>query len=169
MKVMRARGALALLLGALGCQAVASPAPVEAAATEGPRVSFSHKTHAGDNQIGCGVCHSYARHSPNAGLAPASVCIGCHKFVSKDKPEIKTLAAEFAAGRPLTWTRVHRVPDHVFFSHERHLAKGIECKACHGDVASMALDEKVHDLQMGFCMDCHRQKQATVDCLSCHK
>jgi hypothetical protein len=161
---MRALGALAVLFGALGCQAGASPANAD-----GHKISFSHKTHAGDNQIGCGVCHSYARHSPAAGLAPASVCIGCHKFVSKDKPDIKTLAAEFAAGRPLTWTRMHRVPDHVFFSHERHLGKGIECQACHGDVASMALDEKVHQLEMGFCMECHRQKQATVDCLACHK
>jgi hypothetical protein len=161
---VRALGALALLFGALGCQAGASHANAEE-----QKASFSHKMHAGDNQIGCGVCHSYARHSPNAGLAPVSVCIGCHKFVSKDKPDIKMLAAEFAAGRPLTWTRMHRVPDHVFFSHERHLAKNIECQACHGDVASMALDEKVHELQMGFCMDCHRQKQATVDCLACHK
>jgi hypothetical protein len=164
--VTRARGALALLLGALGCQAAAAPAD---AAANPPAVAFSHKTHAADNQIGCGVCHPYARHSPNAGLAPASVCIGCHKFVSKDKPDIKTLAAEFAAGRSLTWTRMHRVPDHVFFSHERHLARNVECQACHGDVASMALDRRVHELQMGFCMDCHREKQATVDCLACHK
>ena len=163
---MGAWGALALLLGTIGCEAAASTAPIAAA---GPKVAFSHKTHAGDNQIGCGVCHPYARHSPTAGLAPASVCMGCHKFVSKEKPDVKTLAAEFTAGRPITWTRMHRVPDHVFFSHERHLAKGVECKSCHGDVASMTLDRKVHELQMGFCMDCHRQKQATVDCLACHK
>ena len=169
MRALRAPGALALLLGALGCQAGASPGTAEATPAEGPAVQFSHKTHAADNQIGCGVCHPYARHSPNAGLAPASVCIGCHKFVSKDKPDIKRLRAEFAAGRSLTWTRVHRVPDHVFFSHERHLAKNIECKACHGEVASMALDQRVQKLEMGFCMDCHRQKQATVDCLACHK
>lgn len=161
---MRALGALAMFLSALGCQAEASPAPAA-----GEKIPFSHKVHAGDNQIGCGVCHPYARHSANAGLAPASVCIGCHKFVDKEKPDVKTLAAEFAAGRPLTWTRIHRVPDHVFFSHERHLAKGVECKACHGDVASMAHDEKVHELLMGFCMDCHRQKQASTDCLACHK
>ncbi len=154
----------ALLSAAAGCQAGAAPATADS-----QEVAFSHKTHAGDNQIGCTVCHSYARHSPNAGLAPTSVCIGCHKFVSKDKPGVQKLTAEFAAGRPLTFARVHRVPDHVFFSHERHLAQGVTCKACHGDVAAMARDEKVHDLQMGFCMDCHRQKQATVDCLACHK
>lgn len=156
---MRA-AALALLL-VLGCGARA--APIEAP------VKFSHKTHVTDNSIGCGVCHPYARHSPNAGLASANTCIGCHKFVSKQKPDIQKLTAEFVAGRPLTWTRQHRLPDFVFFSHERHLAKGIDCKSCHGDVASMTLDHPVHDLKMGFCMECHRQKQASIDCLACHK
>jgi len=154
---MRA-AALALVL-ACG----APPAPPDAP------VAFSHKLHAADNQIGCGVCHPYARHSPVAGLAPASTCIGCHKFVGKQKPDIQKLTAEFAAGRPLAWTRQHRVPDHVFFSHQRHLAAGVECASCHGDVASMGLDHKVHELQMGFCMDCHLQRQASTDCLACHK
>ena len=159
----------------LGCRPAAAhvaapgaPAPAE------PHIAFSHKTHASDNQIGCGVCHPYARHSPNAGLAPASVCMGCHKFVARDKPDIRTLAGEFAAGRPMQWTRVHRVPDHVFFSHERHLAAspltaGLDCKSCHGDVAAMGLAQKARDLEMGSCLDCHRQRQAPVDCLTCHK
>ena len=95
--------------------------------------------------------------------------MGCHKFVAKEKPDIKTLAAEFAAGRSLTWTRLHRVPDHVFFSHQRHLAMNVGCQACHGDVAAMAHGQRVHELNMGFCMDCHQANQASVDCLTCHK
>lgn len=163
---MNARtAALAVLFAApLGCNAAASPA------AEAPQpVQFSHKLHVTDNQIGCGVCHPYARHSPAAGLAAASSCIGCHKFVAKDKPEIQKLTAEVLAGRRPEWTRIHRVPDHVFFSHERHLAKGVACLACHGDVASMGLDHQVHQLNMGFCMECHRKVQATIDCLACHK
>ncbi len=95
--------------------------------------------------------------------------MGCHKFVAKEKPEIQRLTAEVLAGRTIQWTRIHRVPDHVFFSHERHLAKGVACSACHGDVAAMALDHQAKQLNMGFCMECHRQQQATVDCLACHK
>jgi hypothetical protein len=155
---------IALLACAAGCSRAGA-----SAAEAPPPVAFSHKLHAADNEIGCGVCHPYARHSPNAGLAPASTCVGCHKFVAKDKPDIQKLLAEFAAGRPLTWTRNHRVPDHVFFSHERHLAKGLDCKACHGDVAEMQLDRQVQPLEMGACMDCHREKQASTDCLTCHK
>lgn len=154
---------VALLCSALGCSATA------AGGQEPPPVQFSHQKHAGENQIGCGVCHPYARHSPNAGLAPASVCMGCHKFTAKDKPDIQKLAAGFAAGRALTWVRNHRVPDHVYFSHERHLAKGLDCKECHGDVAAMQLNHQVHALQMGFCIDCHRERQVTTDCLACHK
>jgi hypothetical protein len=163
-------GRLLLLAAAaaVGCGARAST-PADPAQAQALVVQFSHKTHVGDNLIGCGVCHPYARHSPNAGLAPESTCMGCHKFVSKQKPDIQKLAAAFTAGRPLTWTRQHRVPDHVFFSHERHLAMGVGCKACHGEVAGMTLDHKVHELQMGFCMDCHLQKQVTTDCLACHK
>ena len=154
---------LALACAALGCSAAASPAQ------EPPPVAFSHQKHAGENQIGCGVCHPYARHSPNAGLAPASVCMGCHKFTAKDRPDIQKLTAEFVAGRPLTWVRNHRVPDHVYFSHQRHLAKGLDCKECHGDVAAMGLNHRVQDLKMGFCMECHRARQASIDCLTCHK
>lgn len=155
--------ALALACGALACsRAAATP-------TEAPPVQFSHQQHNAENQIGCGVCHPFARHSPNAGLAPASVCMGCHKFIAKDRPDIVKLAAEFKAGRPLTWERNHRLPDHVFFSHQRHLAKGLDCKECHGDVAAMGLNHRVQDLKMGFCMECHRARQASIDCLTCHK
>ena len=152
-----------LTAGALGCSAAASPvAPVQP-------VQFSHKLHVADNQIGCGVCHPYARHSPAAGLAASSTCIGCHKFVAKEKPEIQRMTAELLAGKRTEWTRLHRLPDHVFFNHQRHLAKGVACSACHGDVASMGLDHPVQALNMGFCMECHRQKQASIDCLTCHK
>lgn len=159
----RATAVLLLAAAALGCGAAAAPqAPPQP-------IAFSHKLHAADNQIGCGVCHPYARKSPAAGLAPASTCLGCHKFVAKNKPDIQLLTAEAEAGRPLQWTRVHRVPDHVFFSHQRHLAKGVACSACHGDVAAMGLDRQVQPLTMGFCMECHRQRQAPIDCLACHK
>ena len=153
----------AMAAGALGCGAAASPAP------PAQPVQFSHQQHVADNQIGCGVCHPYARHSPAAGLAAAATCIGCHKFVAKDKPAIQRLTAELLAGKRTEWTRLHRLPDHVFFSHQRHLFKGVACSACHGDVASMGLDHPVQQLNMGFCMECHRQKQASTDCLACHK
>ena len=132
-------------------------------------LKFSHKQHAGDNQIGCGTCHPNARHGPVAGLASAQTCIGCHKFVAKDKPEVQRLMKMIAAGAAPVFERVHRVPDHVFFSHERHMQMGVSCASCHGEVAQMVHAVQARDLNMGFCMDCHRKKQASIDCLACHK
>ena len=166
---------LALVALALaGCaRAEAQPAtqpdggPVFAA--DGTFVGFDHRAHVTDNLIGCSTCHPFARHSPVAGLAPMSVCMGCHKFVSKEKPAIQALKAAWEDEKPLEFTRVFRQPDHVYFSHERHLARGLKCAECHGDVAHMAQDVRVKDMHMGFCMECHRVRQASTDCLTCHK
>ncbi|HEX9604702.1 MAG TPA: cytochrome c3 family protein [Myxococcales bacterium] len=146
----------------LGC-GTADPPPALAT------LAFSHEAHVAQNQIGCGVCHPNARHAPVAGLTAMSTCVGCHKFVARDKPEVQKLLQAFADGRPLEFPRVNRLPDHVYFTHERHLAAGVECSSCHGDVAHMRTARSVHELNMGFCMDCHRQRRASIDCLACHK
>ncbi len=132
-------------------------------------VAFSHRVHAGVNAIGCTMCHAYAAHAPIAGIPSAARCIGCHKFVDKDKPDIQLVNAAYAEGRPLEWNRVHRVPDHVYFTHERHVAAGVACRECHGAVETMDVVRQVKPLTMGFCVDCHRARGAPTDCLTCHK
>ena len=179
------RGAL-LLAAALalcaGCgRAVAhpaQPAPVAVAAEPpespppaltDPLRRFSHKVHVADNAIGCGVCHPTARHSPVAGLASMATCLGCHKFVAKGSPDVQRLARAFEEGKAIEWPRIHRLPDHVFFSHERHLARGVACAECHGDMRTRTLAVQQQPLQMGFCLECHRARGASTDCLACHK
>src|SRR5579871_6341091 len=125
---------------------------------EGPPpqpIPFSHKLHAGDNQIGCGTCHSYAAHSPIAGIPSMARCNGCHKFVAKDKPNVQLVEKAFEDGQPLVWSRIYRVPDHVFFTHERHIGAGLRCQECHGDVEKMDVIEKKAPLTMGWCLSCH--------------
>jgi hypothetical protein len=134
-----------------------------------PFTRFSHEKHVAENLIGCGTCHPYARHGPVAGLVAASTCVACHKFVGKDKPEQQAVVKAFADEKTLAFERVWRQPDHVYFSHERHLARGLLCAECHGDVAHMGQARRVRDMSMGFCLDCHRERQASVDCLACHK
>lgn len=134
-----------------------------------PLLRFSHKAHVLDNEIGCGVCHPNARHAPVAGLASMQTCAGCHKFVAKESPDVIRLMKAFEEGKPIEWTRVHRLPDHVYFTHERHLAKGLECAACHGEMKQRGFAVVNQPLTMGFCMDCHRAKSAPTDCLACHK
>jgi cytochrome c7-like protein/class III cytochrome C family protein len=132
-------------------------------------VRFSHKVHAGDNKIGCTLCHAYAMQSPVAGIPSAARCNGCHKFVDRDKPEVQVVNKAFEDGKPLAWNRVHRVPDHVYFTHQRHLAAGLRCQECHGDVATMEVVRQVSPLTMGWCVDCHQARKAPLDCLTCHK
>ncbi len=130
---------------------------------------FSHRLHAGRNQIGCLLCHAYAEHSPTAGIPAMSRCMGCHKFIGRDKPDIQLLVKTNQDGKVFEWNRVYQLQDFVFFTHERHLAAGLECRTCHGEVDSMEVMHRVRPLQMGWCVDCHRQRGAPTDCLTCHK
>lgn len=132
-------------------------------------VPFSHKTHAGVNQMGCTTCHVYAWHSKTAGIPSAARCYGCHRFVDSDKPAVQTVNKAFQEGKPLVWNQVYRLPDHVYFTHERHLAAGVDCQQCHGVVAQMDVMRQVTPLNMGWCLDCHHQRNAPTDCLTCHK
>ncbi len=132
-------------------------------------IPFSHKIHAGDNHIGCTMCHAYALHSPVAGVPSVARCNGCHKFVAKDKPAVQQVNQAFEDGKPIEWVRVHRVPDHVYFTHERHVAAGLKCQECHGPVETMEVTRQVAPLTMGWCVDCHRARNAPQDCLICHK
>ena len=132
-------------------------------------VAFSHRVHAGENQIGCLMCHSYAEHSPTAGMPSMARCMGCHKFVARDKPDVKLLVQTNQKGDVLQWNRVYRLQDFVFFTHERHIAAGLQCRTCHGDVETMDVMRPVTALKMGWCVDCHRQRGAPSDCLTCHK
>jgi hypothetical protein len=161
--------ALALALAACARAQAGEPDAGAVIAADGTFTKFNHKVHVTDNLIGCSTCHPYARHSAVAGIASLATCMGCHKFAGKEKATIQAIQAAAEAGRPLEFTRVFRQPDHVYFSHERHLARGVKCAECHGDVAHMAQDVRVKDMHMGFCVECHTLRQASVDCITCHK
>src|SRR5271169_2882090 len=94
-------------------------------------VPFNHQIHAGQFKIPCLDCHAYADKSPSAGLPSGRKCMGCHKFVGKDKPEVQILAKRFEDGQPLRWERVFAVPDFIYFSHRVHVAAKVDCKECH--------------------------------------
>jgi hypothetical protein len=95
--------------------------------------------------------------------------MGCHKFVAKDSPVIQRLAERVAAGKPLAWMRVFSVPDFIYFSHRMHVRAEVACAECHGDVAAMHAVTQDRPFTMGRCLDCHQERRATRDCLSCHK
>lgn len=171
-------GATELLAG------LSAVALLSGAAAPGPAqpIKFSHKIHAGDAKIGCTSCHAYAERAAVAGIPSMQRCQGCHKFVREDpehpqiNEELKPILKILKEGTAIEWVRVHRVPDHVFFTHERHVRAGLKCQECHGEVQQMEVVRQVAPLTMGWCLQCHHQKQREkpgreklTECVTCHK
>ncbi|HDS01824.1 MAG TPA: cytochrome C [candidate division Zixibacteria bacterium] len=119
-------------------------------------IPFSHKIHAGDNKIDCLYCHHAAEKGPYAGIPAMENCMGCHSVVAIDKENIQQLTRIYSEGKSIEWVRVHRLPDHSYFNHKWHVNAGVECETCHGDVAGMAVIGQVNRLEMGDCIQCHR-------------
>ena len=131
-------------------------------------IPFSHRIHAGVKEIQCRFCHPYVGRSTFPGIPPVEKCLYCHRYVIPNHPEIRKEHQYFNSGTSIPWVKVNYLPEHVFFNHERHIKKEIECEACHGVVKTMDRLKK-SSFQMGFCLDCHREKKATLDCwLACH-
>jgi hypothetical protein len=127
-------------------------------------IKFSHKVHAGQNQIDCKYCHFTSEQSKSAGIPPADLCLNCHNLVREGTRsgqfEIAKVIEANEKQIPIEWIRVHDLPDHVFFSHAQHVNAGkLDCKECHGDVAEMDVIRQVEDLSMGWCLDCHKTKE----------
>lgn len=132
-------------------------------------IPFSHKLHAGDKKIPCQYCHSSARRSITSGIPPLNTCMGCHRLVATDRPWIQKITESYKKDQPISWVKVHDLPDFVRFSHKIHVVGGgLDCQECHGKVQDMEVVEQVAPLQMGWCIDCHKQKGAKQDCMACH-
>jgi cytochrome c2 len=151
-------------------------------------IYYSHKVHAGTNQISCLYCHGGAQESKHANIPSVNVCMNCHmainEYTGKDKiyteegkevdgtAEIKKLY-EYAGynpavskvwdpnkAKPIDWNRVHVLPDHVYFNHSQHVKAGkVQCQTCHGEVQKMDAAKQFSDLSMGWCVNCHRTTQ----------
>ena len=152
-------------------------------------IHYSHKIHAGANQIECKYCHSSARVSKHSGIPSLNVCMNCHRNIAeyngeedlengytKDfyTKEIKKLYA--AVGwdetnqrytgetQPVKWVRIHNLPDFVYFNHAQHVKVGeIACETCHGPVEEMEIMYQYSPLTMGWCINCHRETNVKVE------
>ena len=152
-------------------------------------IHYSHKIHAGANQIECKYCHSSARVSKHSGIPSLNVCMNCHQNIAeyngeedlengytKDfyTKEIKKLYA--AVGwdeenqrytgetQPVKWVRIHNLPDFVYFNHAQHVEVGeIACQKCHGPVEEMEVLYQYSPLTMGWCINCHRETNVKVE------
>lgn len=114
-------------------------------------------------------CHYNVERSIHATIPASSVCMNCHSLVRVDSASIQKLTELYNAGKPLEWVRIHRLPDHAYFPHKNHIAKGLQCVECHGPVETMDVVKQVNRLEMGDCIACHRQKNAPTTCNTCHQ
>jgi mono/diheme cytochrome c family protein len=145
-------------------------------------IKFNHTLHAGKAEAGnlainCQYCHSTAEKSKHASIPSANVCMNCHKAVNEGRSEAGTAeikkiyehagwdGKEYSTpGNPIAWVKVHNLPDHVAFSHATHVSVGkVDCKECHGPIdEKMDVAEQWSPLTMGWCIDCHRQREVQM-------
>jgi Cytochrome c7 and related cytochrome c len=133
-------------------------------------IEFPHKVHV-EQGIKCAeTCHESVTKGPVAGLPGLNTCMGCHSSIATDKPLIQQITAMQEKGIDLSWQRVYGYTSqaHVRFNHAPHIRANVECSTCHGDIAHQTVAERTVDIDMGFCVTCHREKNAPNECLTCH-
>jgi len=152
-------------------------------------IHYSHRIHAGDNEIDCNYCHSSARKSKTSGIPSLNVCMNCHKTISEVAPETLAEGDEYGVNyndeikklyaavgwdddsqaytgeeKAVKWTRIHNLPDFVYFNHSQHVTvAGVECQTCHGPIEEMEIVEQFSPLTMGWCIDCHRTTNVQME------
>ena len=125
-------------------------------------VPFSHKHHVTGMGIDCRYCHTSVEESAFAGIPPVETCMTCHSLVWTEAPLLEPLRAAWRDDVPLQWTRIHDLPDFVYFRHDIHIAKGVGCTSCHGPVDQMPLMYKQNTLNMEWCLECHREPERQI-------
>ena len=180
---------LVMALGFSGCDQMGDPHPDQP-------IFFSHATHAEQNQIPCLYCHYTADKSPVASVPSVETCMNCHAYIAQDHDEVVKLLDYWEAGDPIPWNKVHDQPDFVYFSHKEHVNYFMEqhgeagtftaqretCGECHGEVWTFDTGKRVEPLNMGWCLDCHKEQVEAapeeekstryaqlLDCWVCHK
>lgn len=155
-------------------------------------IYYSHKVHAGINQINCQYCHSSVMESKHATIPSVNVCMNCHKAINEyaKGPKLYTESGEEVNGtaeiaklykyagfdpknanawnpsmaKPIEWIKIHNLPDHVYFNHSQHARVGkVQCQSCHGEITAMDEVKQVAELSMGWCVNCHRQTKVNFN------
>ena len=125
-------------------------------------VQFSHAHHVGGMGIDCRYCHTSVEESAFANIPPTKTCMNCHSQIWTTAPILEPVRASFRTGRSIQWTRVHDLPDFVYFNPSIHVNKGVGCTTCHGQVDRMPLMWQEESLQMEWCLNCHRNPERFV-------
>ena len=139
-----------------------SPYVTQAGVVRDQPVPFSHEHHVAGLGIDCRYCHTSVEDSSFAGMPPTKTCMNCHSQIWSDSPVLAPVRDSLKQDVPISWMRVHRLPDYVYFDHSIHVAKGVGCVSCHGRVDRMPLLAQQQTLYMEWCLDCHRHPEREV-------
>ena len=125
-------------------------------------IPFSHAHHVGGEGFDCRYCHTSVENSSFAGLPATQICMNCHSQIWRTSPTLDPVRASYHNNVSIRWTRVHDLPDFVYFNHSIHVAKGVGCETCHGRVDHMPLMWEQNNLRMEWCLNCHRHPEQYV-------
>ena len=125
-------------------------------------VPFSHALHNGQLGIDCRYCHVGVDKSGTSSVPAAQTCMNCHNQVKTDSPLLAVVRDSYASGDPVPWVKIHQAPDYVYFNHSVHIARGVSCVQCHGQINEMDVVHQAKPLSMGFCLECHREPEKFV-------
>jgi hypothetical protein len=122
-------------------------------------VQFSHAHHAGELGIDCRYCHTTVERLAYAGIPPTQTCMNCHAQIWRDSPFLEPVRSSFRDDKSIDWIKVYDLPGYVYFNHSIHIAKGVGCESCHGNVTEMNVLWQSPTLHMEWCLDCHRHPE----------
>jgi hypothetical protein len=125
-------------------------------------IQFSHKHHVGDDGIDCRYCHQTVETTASAGMPSTQTCMNCHSQLFADQPYLEPVRASFRDNKPMEWERVHDLPEFTYFNHSIHIAKGVGCSTCHGQIDNMPAVFQENTLQMEWCIACHRAPEQFI-------
>ena len=135
-------------------------------------ILYNHKKHTEEAGLTCFDCHSFVTTHQKASIPNIEYCQNCHKEAMTNSKEEEKLVRYINNKEQIPWIQVHRLPDHAYFSHRRHVTLGkLACQECHGNVAEMTLpfSKPAVSLKMEFCTKCHEKNRVNTDCATCHR
>jgi len=147
---------LGVLAGAGGYAFISHPRNLDTGYSPEQPVPYSHKLHAGTMGLDCTYCHYTVTKAGFAAIPTTETCMNCHSKVKDKSEKLEPVRESYKTGNPVEWIQIHKLPDYVYFNHRAHVTSGVSCVSCHGRIDQMVEVRQVQPLNMGWCLECHR-------------